>query len=202
MATWWTTVDGRVLPKPLAGHPGLELCNTWAGWGEAHDDRHEYLRDYTYLPVLAASLGIMSDERSNALQRKAARHPDEAHGVLEETRSLRTDLYAALTGRATGAAFGRVADAAASGRSRQVLVRSDEGASWAHPTRPTLGEPLDLFVLAATEVLTSDRVAAVRACPGAGCGWLFLGSGKRRWCQMAVCGNRAKQASYAARSRE
>ena len=99
-------------------------------------------------------------------------------------------------------AFGRVADAAAEARARQVLVRTDGGAEWAHPSRPELREPLDLFVIAVADLLTSPRLADVCTCPGMGCGWLFLGSGKRRWCQMAVCGNRAKQASYAARSRE
>ncbi|WP_432477083.1 CGNR zinc finger domain-containing protein [Nocardioides sp. GXQ0305] len=42
----------------------------------------------------------------------------------------------------------------------------------------------------------------IGACPGRGCGWLFVHtSGRRRWCQMAVCGNRAKQAAHARRAR-
>ncbi|MGW5195753.1 CGNR zinc finger domain-containing protein, partial [Kribbella sp. NPDC004138] len=43
-----------------------------------------------------------------------------------------------------------------------------------------------------------DR-AHVRTCPS--CGWLFLDPrGRRRWCSMATCGNRAKVRAHAART--
>jgi predicted RNA-binding Zn ribbon-like protein len=46
--------------------------------------------------------------------------------------------------------------------------------------------------------LTTPVSRGVRACPGAGCGWLFYDPrGRRRWCVMAVCGNRAKAARHA-----
>ena len=42
----------------------------------------------------------------------------------------------------------------------------------------------------------------VKACPGDDCGWLFLDrSGRRRWCSMDSCGNRAKVRAHAARHR-
>jgi len=45
----------------------------------------------------------------------------------------------------------------------------------------------------AADLLTSRLAGSVRACPGADCGWLFADPrGRRRWCSMAVCGNRAK----------
>ncbi|MGE5829869.1 MAG: CGNR zinc finger domain-containing protein [Micromonosporaceae bacterium] len=38
------------------------------------------------------------------------------------------------------------------------------------------------------------------ACPGEICGWLFADPrGRRRWCSMAWCGNRAKARRYARR---
>ena len=58
-----------------------------------------------------------------------------------------------------------------------------------------VAESRDALLLAVADLLVSDDVRRVRACPGHDCGWLFLDpSGRRRWCQMAVCGNRAKQA--------
>ncbi|HET7305552.1 MAG TPA: CGNR zinc finger domain-containing protein [Segeticoccus sp.] len=40
------------------------------------------------------------------------------------------------------------------------------------------------------------------ACPGDDCGWLFLNpGGRRRWCSMSPCGNRAKVAAHARRHR-
>jgi predicted RNA-binding Zn ribbon-like protein len=53
-------------------------------------------------------------------------------------------------------------------------------------------------LLAAGDLVTSDRLGDVAACPGVGCGWLFTDPRRRRrWCSMAVCGNRAKARRHA-----
>lgn len=44
----------------------------------------------------------------------------------------------------------------------------------------------------------------VKACPGTGCGWVFLDGSRnssRRWCDMTSCGSRAKTATFRARRR-
>jgi predicted RNA-binding Zn ribbon-like protein len=44
----------------------------------------------------------------------------------------------------------------------------------------------------------------VRECGGDHCGWLFLDETKnrsRRWCEMSVCGNRAKARRHYDRNR-
>jgi predicted RNA-binding Zn ribbon-like protein len=51
---------------------------------------------------------------------------------------------------------------------------------------------------AMAELLCTEDFRNVRVCEGRGCGFLFVdrtGKGTRRWCSMAVCGNRAKQAT-------
>ena len=60
------------------------------------------------------------------------------------------------------------------------------------------------IVRSAIELLTSSDVRRVRVCSGDGCGWLFLDSSRthrRRWCNMAICGNRAKAKRNRVRSR-
>jgi predicted RNA-binding Zn ribbon-like protein len=50
-------------------------------------------------------------------------------------------------------------------------------------------------VRAAIELLMSGKLDRVRVCQGETCSWLFLDTsrnGKRRWCDMQACGNRAK----------
>jgi predicted RNA-binding Zn ribbon-like protein len=48
--------------------------------------------------------------------------------------------------------------------------------------------------------LTGPSREHVHTCPS--CGWLFLDPrGRRRWCSMATCGNRAKVRAHAARAR-
>ena len=62
--------------------------------------------------------------------------------------------------------------------------------------------PVHAAAWAASELLVSPAHARVRACPGGGCGWLFLDrTGRRRWCTMATCGNRSKAKRFAARHR-
>jgi len=49
--------------------------------------------------------------------------------------------------------------------------------------------------LSAVQLLTDDKeLALIRECPGDDCGYLFRDSsrGRRRWCSMRSCGNRAK----------
>ena len=41
----------------------------------------------------------------------------------------------------------------------------------------------------------SDQPCLCPVCDGDGCAWLFIDTSKnrtRRWCDMAICGNRAK----------
>jgi len=57
------------------------------------------------------------------------------------------------------------------------------------------------IALDAARLLTSADRDRVRTCPGPNCGGRFLDlspAGRRRWCSMAVCGNRAKAAKHRA----
>jgi predicted RNA-binding Zn ribbon-like protein len=54
-------------------------------------------------------------------------------------------------------------------------------------------------------LITEGDFHRIRECGGHACGWLFYDRSKnnrRRWCEMEVCGNRAKQRRLAARRRE
>lgn len=198
---WTIDVEGFTLPKQLSGHPALELCNSRAGWREPPDWRGEYLRSYDALALLAAGSGVISETTCSSLRDVAAADPQGAEEALERARTLRADLYAALTGDAGSEARSRLSDAIGHARSRQHLVLGSASARWEFDDSETLDGPLDAFLLEAGSLLTSDAWQLVTACPGQDCGWLFLNTSRRRkWCQMAVCGNRAKQAAFAARS--
>ena len=57
----------------------------------------------------------------------------------------------------------------------------------------------------AGDLLTGHRLDRVRRCANPECGWLFLDdsrAGKRRWCSMQSCGNRAKARRHYHKSRE
>jgi predicted RNA-binding Zn ribbon-like protein len=55
---------------------------------------------------------------------------------------------------------------------------------------------------ALAEFLCSEDFTQVKACEGPTCTWLFADRTRghaRRWCSMAICGNRAKQAAHRSR---
>ena len=58
------------------------------------------------------------------------------------------------------------------------------------------------IVRSSVELLTSDDLGRLRLCAADDCNWVFLDhsrNGSRRWCDMNVCGNRAKARRYYAR---
>ncbi len=195
---WWVRVRGLVLPRAIAGHPALELPNTWAGWSPdgaplhpAEQAGRDYLTSPQHLDVLARDRGLLAEDA-----------PLSDQAALEEARSLRPVAYRVARGLGPPADLDRVADLAAEARARSRLTWSDDGsARWvlqrsAGPRAVVLAAGSAL-----ADLLTVGEPQRVRACPGHDCGWLFLDtSGRRRWCQMAVCGNRAKQAAFQARS--
>ena len=61
--------------------------------------------------------------------------------------------------------------------------------------------PISLSAL--TTLLQAD-LTRVKQCQGEKCRWLFFDATKnksRRWCEMEICGNRAKQKRHGARLR-
>jgi predicted RNA-binding Zn ribbon-like protein len=56
---------------------------------------------------------------------------------------------------------------------------------------------------AAARIVTSGAKAGVRKCGNPACVLFFQDkTGRRRWCSMAVCGNRAKVAAFASRNKQ
>jgi predicted RNA-binding Zn ribbon-like protein len=196
-------VGGLLLPLPVAGHPALELCNTIAGWADA--EPHDYLASYLHVVALAHSLRLVRPGQARALTAASTGDPLEASRVLGDVRRLREDLYATLT-RSGDAALVRLnttlTQAAAARRIEAIGHGGDP--LWGFG-EPGLGLPLLVLAWQAHRLLDgADGVAPsrVRACPGAGCGWLFTDPrGQRRWCVMSLCGNRAKARRHAQRSR-
>ncbi|GAB2923617.1 CGNR zinc finger domain-containing protein [Rhodococcus aerolatus] len=193
---WWVTVEGLVLPAPVAGQPGLELANTWAGWATdgtplAPTDRAErdYLRTPAHLDVLARDRGLLDPGA-----------PASDEGALAAARTLRPAVHRAARGLARADDLALLGSLATEGRTHQQLVDTGDGVAWRCAGDAGPRTALLAFALATAALVTGDDARRVRACGGHECGWLFLDtSGRRRWCRMEVCGNRSKQAAFQAR---
>ncbi len=205
----WRLVDGVPLPDPVGGHPALDFCNTRAGWGT--DRPKEYLTSVRALGLWVREAGLLGDDAIASLLGLSPGGPAQAAALLR-AGALRQALYACALRRGTSGDWALVSAEVAAARAASMLRPGSDGAPavWclaAGDRRPGDGvSPLDLPVLAvavaAEDLLTSAFGTCVAACPGVGCGWLFADPRRRRrWCSMAVCGNRAKARAYARRRR-
>jgi predicted RNA-binding Zn ribbon-like protein len=195
------TVDGVRLPRAVAEHPALELCNTVAGWAE--EVPFDFLVDYEVLARHAGHLELLARADVERLVDAATRQPRPAAQVLRRARELREATYRIVTGDGSDEHREVVRRAVAAAASGGVLERDDTSlARWAYdPQTAGLAVPLHLFAWQVQDLLTASRAPAIGRCPGRDCGWVFLNRGNRRWCSMATCGNREKARRHATRSR-
>jgi predicted RNA-binding Zn ribbon-like protein len=192
----------------VGGRLCLDFANTMSGRGT--DQLQEHLTSYPALLAWAAHTGTLGGEDEAALERLAGRQAKLAQEVLRQAMELRDTVH-----RIFGAiAHGREAEAADIDTLNEWLARvmvharlaPAEGGfdwSWAEPRR-SLDSVLWPIVRSVAETLTVAPHSRIRQCPGADCGWLFLDTskaGRRRWCDMNVCGNRSKAREHYRRTK-
>ncbi|MEV6273074.1 CGNR zinc finger domain-containing protein [Kribbella sp. NPDC051936] len=188
-------VQGVVLPKPVGAHPVLDFVNTRSEWTGSGPARTEWLTSYEAFLIWNSYVGLLSPATVLRLIEQAG--AGEAARRLQATLDFRAELYDVLTGQASDHAFEAAARLIEKASGRRHLARSEGGAQWELPEDLEL--PLHNLAVRAGELLTGQDRAHVRTCPS--CGWLFLDPrGRRRWCSMATCGNRAKVRAHAART--
>jgi len=89
---------------------------------------------------------------------------------------------------------------------RKTLKRGRTGYEWEVDAKSGTALALLAPVLwSAGDLLAGARLDRVRRCANPECGWLFLDdsrAGKRRWCSMSACGNRAKARRHYHKSKE
>ncbi|MDQ7904359.1 BTAD domain-containing putative transcriptional regulator [Phytohabitans sp. ZYX-F-186] len=182
------------LPWSVGGHPALELCNTYAGWGGERQPGAEWLRGYPTLAVWAGHQDLLDDATVTQLVEAARRDPLGAAVVLDETRELRARLYACLTRPEDAKAFAAVVPYVEAAAAVSVFRRAPDGLGrWRPAPSAGLRAPLHAAARSAGELLADRRRLTVCACSSPTCGWLFVDhSGRRRWCSTATCGDHPK----------
>lgn len=200
-ARYRRVVDGMVLPVSVAERPALDFCNTLAGWNE--EAPHEYLTSYAHLAVWAREVGLLDARSTESLLAVAEDHPQAAAGELDRARALRAALYASCTASgARGPAEVVAAEARAAAAHAILTTDAPPGRRWSISETAGLARPVLEVAREAGDLLATTELAHVRTCPGTDCGWLFFDrGGRRRWCTMEVCGNRAKARRHAERAR-
>lgn len=190
-AVYEVRIREEVLPWTVGGHPALDFCNTFAGWGlpTPPPPGAEWLRGYNTFAVWCGYIGLADDPTVTRLLTLAARDPAEADRTLEQARTLRAQVYACLNGHADHAAFDAVARAAEAAAKTLEYTRDETGGGrWRPGLDAGLRLPLHAAAWSAAELLADPRRLTVRSCTESHCRWLFLDeAGMRRWCSLVTC---------------
>jgi predicted RNA-binding Zn ribbon-like protein len=150
-------------------------------------------------------------EETDWLQAHVAKRADPAGDLLATAVALRDavhDIGVALGHRAKPpeAALASLSALHARCVAKAELAPGVASCRWQWSVRVSPVEAaLGPIALAAVRLFTEGDFGRIRECGGHACGWLFYDRSKnnrRRWCEMEVCGNRAKQRRLAARRRE
>jgi predicted RNA-binding Zn ribbon-like protein len=189
------------------GSPCLDLANTLEARPTPRP--RELLRTYADLVAWAEEAGLLTHREGPGLRARAKRRPREAEEARRHALLLRESLFSIFSAVAAGAAPPAPALASlnlalprALGRLR--LVPRGRALSWGWSGERDWDRPLWGVIQSAADLLTSPLRERVRECAGPDCAWLFLDASKnrsRRWCDMTVCGNRAKARRYYRRRR-
>jgi predicted RNA-binding Zn ribbon-like protein len=193
----------------IADDLALNFANTESGRGFPSHQNHfgeaadvvEWLRHAKVLTV----------DEADWLQTHVSKDADAAADLSAQATELRAGIHdiAAALGRHAKppeAALARLSALHARCVAKAELAPGVESYRWqwsvrASPVEAALGP----IALAAVQLFTGGDFQRIRECGGHACGWLFYDRSKnnrRRWCEMEVCGNRAKQKRLAARRRE
>jgi len=169
-------------------------------------ERVDTMRDFAALVRWLESHDVLDAERAQGMLRRAGEQPAGASAALADARRIRAALRAlAERGAQTEAIrhevlaeINRVLGRSAG--TRRVEDRGDEGFvrsfvpggdAFAGLMIPVIESAADAFVL--------GELPRVRRCAASTCSHVFLDTtknGRRRWCDMKTCGNRAKAARH------
>jgi predicted RNA-binding Zn ribbon-like protein len=192
----------------VGGDAALDFINTVAGRDRSPRD---WLDSYARLLEWAELVQLLPEPHLRSLKRKAHNDPTGASAALARAKELREALFALITGIVVGrappkSAFDLLREYWIRGISAHELHFVDGHIAPALD-RNAVGFDLIASVVAYRMVehvlrFPKDRL---RICQGPDCSWLFIDrskAGRRRWCDMAVCGNSAKSRRFYARSRK
>lgn len=176
--------------------------------GVRFDALHEF---ETFVQWLEAA-NVVDGERAAGLRRRAQQQPSGAAAALVDARRVRASLRA-LAERGNTTEKARIDTLAEINR---ILGRSagtrrlepkDDGtfARSFVPVGDAFAGLMIPVVESAADALVIGELARIRRCADGRCPRVFYDgtkNGRRRWCDMATCGNRAKAARHRVRMRQ
>lgn len=170
------------------------------------------LRDFETLMRWLQAAAVLDSERVGGIQRRAQQQPSGATAAVVDARRVRGSLRRLAEHGATDATvrldtlaeINRVLNRSAG--TRRIEPRGDGSFARAFvPVGDAFAGLMIPIVESAADALVLGELPRVRRCADARCPRVFFDAtrnGRRRWCDMASCGNRAKAARHRARGRD
>jgi predicted RNA-binding Zn ribbon-like protein len=170
------------------------------------------LRDFDALVHWLAAAGLLDLERASSIRRRAEQQPAGAAAALLDARRVRGTLRG-LAERGTTSERIRLEALSEINRvlgrsagTRRLELRDDGTFVRAFvPVGDAFAGMVIPVVESAADALIAGELARVRRCNDPRCGRVFYDTtknGRRRWCDMATCGNRAKAARHREKLRD
>jgi predicted RNA-binding Zn ribbon-like protein len=199
----------RASSLPLIGGAlALDFANTSSGRGSSNYQDH--IRRPSHVAQWAGHACVIALADAEWLATVAEADVILGARLLREALALRENIHelgAALLagGLVPPERIETLTKAHSRALTRGRLVPIGGNFGWAWSVRDTPVEAvLGPISLSALTLLQQADLTRVKKCDGDECGWLFFDTTKnkgRRWCEMKVCGNRAKQKRFGAQAR-
>ncbi|MEP7087365.1 MAG: ABATE domain-containing protein [Gemmatimonadota bacterium] len=174
--------------------------------------RVDVLRDFEQLIRWLEATSVLDSERAAGIRRRAQQQPAGATASLADARRIRASLRAlaergAHTVEVRVNALGEINRVLGrSAGTRRVEARADGSFVRSFvPVGDAFAGLMIPVVESAADALVTNELVRVRRCADARCLHVFFDStknGRRRWCDMSTCGNRAKAARHRRRVSE
>jgi predicted RNA-binding Zn ribbon-like protein len=192
----------------VGGSLALDFANTESGRGFATHQNH--LLEASNVVDWLDHTHALPPEDTRWLRAEISARVDLARDVVAGAIALRSAIHDVGAAIARRSAPPEVSLAALSAQYARCMERASLSAGtasyhwrWSLRDAP-IEAALGPIALAAVRLFTEGDFGRIKECRGHACGWLFCDTSKnnrRRWCEMEVCGNRAKQRRLAARRR-
>ena len=168
----------------------------------------ERLVSYEALVDWAREQHLVSAAAGERLSAEARRRPQQAASVLARAKDFREALQALAAAiehnrHPALSVLATIGDCLAAAYAHGRLVPHDGGLQWIASAEDDLDRILWEIGRATGRLVGSPRLARIRSCAASDCAWWFVDDTKnhsRRWCDMKICGNRAKMRRYRAKN--
>ncbi len=185
----------------------LDFVNTDAA---AQSPRGDVLRDFDALLAWLLAAATIDEERAAGIRRRALLQPAAAAAALVDARRVRASLRTLAERGLTSERIredvlieiNRVLGRSAGTRRIERMADGSYTRAFVATGDAFMGLMIPV-VESAADSLTVDELARIRRCADPRCSRVLFDTtknGRRRWCDMGTCGNRAKAARHRAKS--